>query len=113
METEVDVANPRLLLKPGMYAYADLAVESKTAALTVPIQSISRKENKASVMIVNARNQIEQREVATGLESDSSVEIVSGLGENELVVVANQGQLKPGQSVLPKETAPSGAKGGH
>jgi RND family efflux transporter MFP subunit len=113
METEVDVANPRLLLKPGMYAYADLALESKIAALTVPIQSISRKENKASVMIVNARNQIEQREVATGLESDSSVEIVAGLGENEFVVIGNQGQLKPGQSVMPKETAPGGGKGGN
>jgi RND family efflux transporter MFP subunit len=104
METEVDVANPRLLLKPGMYAYADLDLESKAATLTVPIQAVSRKENRASVMVVNAQNRLEQREVMIGLESAASVEIVSGLAENELVVIGNQSQLKPGQSVTPKET---------
>jgi RND family efflux transporter MFP subunit len=113
METEVDVANPRLLLKPGMYAYVDLALETKTATLTVPAQAISRKENKASVMVVNQQSRLEQREVTTGLESGASVEISSGLAENELVVIGAQGQLKPGQSVTPKETALSGAKGGH
>jgi RND family efflux transporter MFP subunit len=105
METEVDVANPRLALKPGMYAFADLALEVKTSALTVPVQALSRKENKASVMVVNAQNRLEQREVSTGLESPASVEIVSGVAENDLVVVGNQGQLKPGQAVTPKETA--------
>jgi RND family efflux transporter MFP subunit len=113
METEVDVANPRLLLKPGMYAYADLALESKTATLTVPPQAISRKEKNAGVMVVNAQGQLEQREVTTGLESGASVEILSGLVENELVVIANQSQLKHGQSVTPKEAAVSGTKGGH
>ncbi|MGH9768565.1 MAG: efflux RND transporter periplasmic adaptor subunit [Blastocatellia bacterium] len=113
METEVDVANPRMVLKPGMYAYADLSLELKTDTLTVPVQAISRKDNKASVMIVNARNKIEQREVTTGIESPASVEIVSGLAENELVVIGNQGQLKPGQAVRFKEMAVSASKGGH
>jgi len=113
METEVDVANPGLILKPGMYAYADLALELKTATLTVPVQAVSRKDNKASVMVVNAQNRLEHREVSTGLESPISVEIVSGLAENELVVVGNQGQLKPGQAVRLKEMALSGSKGGH
>jgi RND family efflux transporter MFP subunit len=113
METEVDVANPRMLLKPGMYAYADLPLESKTSTLTVPAQAVSRKENKAKVMVVNAQSRLEHREVTTGLESGDSVEILSGLAENELVVMGNQSQLKPGQSVTPKEIAISGTKGGH
>lgn len=112
METEVDVANPRRLLKPGMYAYADLSLELKNSALTVPVLAVSRKDKKASVMVVNAQNRLEQREVMIGLESSASVEIVSGLEENELVVIGNQSQLKPGQVVTPKELVAGGEKGG-
>jgi RND family efflux transporter MFP subunit len=110
METEVDVANPRRLLKAGMYA--DLSLELKNSALTVPVLAVSRKDKKASVMIVNAQNRLEQREVMIGLESPASVEIVSGLEENELVVIGNQSQLKPGQVVTPKEVVTGGEKGG-
>ena len=112
METEVDVANPRRLLKPGMYAYADLSLELKNSALTVPVLAVSRKDKKASVMVVNAQNRLEQREVLIGLESPASVEIVSGLEENELVVIGNQSQLKPGQVATPKEVVTGGEKGG-
>ena len=112
METEVDVANPRFVLKPGMYAFADLALAAKASALTVPVQALSRKDENVSVMIVNAQNRLEEREVSTGLESPATVEIVSGLAENELVVVGSQGQLKPGQAVTPKETTLGGARGG-
>ena len=48
-------------------------------------------------MIVNAQNRLEQREVLIGLESPAKVEILSGLAENEPVVIGNQSQLKPGQ----------------
>jgi RND family efflux transporter MFP subunit len=112
METEVDVANPRFVLKPGMYAVADLAVAVKASALTVPVQALSRKENNVSVMIVNAQNRLERREVSTGLESPATVEIVSGLAENDLVVVGSQGELRPGQAVTPKLTTLGAARGG-
>ena len=68
--------------------------------------------DKVSVMIVNAQNRLEPREVSTGLESPATVEIVSGLAEHELVVVGSQGQLKPGQVVTPKETGLGSARGG-
>jgi RND family efflux transporter MFP subunit len=112
METEVDVANPRRLLKPGMYAYADLSLELKNSTLTVPVLAVSRKDKKASVLVVNAQKRLEQREVLIGLESPAKVEIVSGLEENELVVIGNQSQLRSGQVVTPKELATGGAKGG-
>jgi RND family efflux transporter MFP subunit len=112
METEVDVANSDHLLKPGMYAFADLTLEAKNATLTVPAQAVSRQENKANVMVVNAQSLLEHREIITGLESGDSVEILSGLAENELVVMGNRSQLKPGQPVTPKEVEISGMRGG-
>jgi RND family efflux transporter MFP subunit len=110
METEVDVPNPRLLLKPGMYASADLELDRRPSALTVPVQAVVRKEGKTTVMLVNAQRKLEVREVVTGLETPQSVEITSGLSEGDLVVIGNQSQLKPGLAVEPKVTTLGAAK---
>jgi RND family efflux transporter MFP subunit len=112
METEVDVPNLRQLLKPGMYAYADLELDQKTDAITVPVQAVSRKENKTSVMLVNAQKKLELREIITGMETPDSIEVVSGLSVDDLVVIGNLSQLKAGQAVQPKQQALSMAKGG-
>jgi RND family efflux transporter MFP subunit len=111
METEVDVTNPRLILKPGMYAYADLELEQKANTITVPVQAVSRKENKATVMLVNAQKRLELREIVTGMETPDSVEILSGLSADEFVVIGNLSQLKPGQLVDTKERTLRDEKG--
>src|SRR5262249_6668417 len=111
METEVDVYNSRLILKPGMYAYADLELEQKAKAITAPVQAVIRKGNKTTVMLVNTEDRLEQREVVTGMETPLSVEIVAGVNEGDMVVIGNQSQLKPGQIVEPKTSSPVEMKG--
>ena len=108
----MDVPNPRLVLKPGMYASADLELDQRRQALTVPVQAVARKENKTTVMLVNAQGQLESREVMIGLETPTRLELTSGVAEGELVVIGNQSQLRPGQRVEPKLTALGEAKGG-
>jgi RND family efflux transporter MFP subunit len=102
METEIEVKNPQRMLKPGMYATANLTLDSIPSALSVPIQAISIAENKATVMVVTGGKTIEERQVTTGMETASLVEVQSGLDQNDLVVVGNRGQLKSGQKVEPK-----------
>jgi len=102
MDTEVDVPNPELVLMPGMYAYATLTIDRRDNALSVPIMALSNQGNKTTLMIVNAKHELEERVVSVGIETPSKVEILSGLGEHELVVVGTQGQFRPGQRVMPK-----------
>lgn len=104
METEVDVPNPGLILKPGMYAYADLELDQKSAALVVPVQAINRAENKTRVMLVNGQNKLEMRDIVLGMETPDAVEVLSGLAKDDRVVIGNLSQLKQGQAVTPKET---------
>lgn len=113
METEVDVPNPRLILKPGMYAYADLELDQRSEVVTVPVQAVNRKGNKATVMLVNAQKRLELREIMMGMETPNSIEIVSGLNDGDLVVIGNLSQLKAGQLVVTKETIIGEAKGEH
>lgn len=103
MEAEVDVPNPDEVLKPGMHAVADLMLEEKTAALAVPVQALSHEQGKTSVLVVNEANRLEPRDIGTGIETPDSVEILSGLKENELVVIGSRNHLQAGQLVTPKE----------
>jgi RND family efflux transporter MFP subunit len=104
MDSEVDVPNSSLILKPGMYAYATLSLDQKDGALAVPLQAVSSQENKATVLVVKRPGILEERSVVLGIETPTKVEIVSGVEENELVVVGSRSQLKSGQLVEPKLT---------
>ena len=102
MDTEVDVPNPLLELMPGMYAYATLTLDRRPDALAIPIQAISDRGKTSTVLVVNAQKQIEARRVTLGIETPSMIEVVSGLNQNDLVIIGNHGELKPGQLVEPK-----------
>ena len=112
METEVDVPNRAFVLKPGMYAYATLSLDRRDNALAVPLQAVSSKESKATVLVVKDSGILEECAVLLGIETPTKVEIISGLKENERVVIGSRSQLKNGQSVDPKLVLTPDAKGG-
>ena len=111
METEIDVANPRLELVPGMYAEASITLERKDKVLTVPVQALDHHDGKSEVYRVNAEGRIEVLPVVTGLEDPSQVEIVQGLKENDKVIVSGRGQLRANEKVLPKDSEPRTSAG--
>ena len=102
MEVEVDVPNPTLTLVPGMYAEARLGVDHRKGVLTVPVQAIGGTEEKPLVYAVGAGKKIEVRPVELGMHTADRVEVKSGLGDGDLVVVGNRSQLTAGQPVTPK-----------
>jgi RND family efflux transporter MFP subunit len=101
MDVEVDVRNDSLKLIPGMYAYVSLRIDHRDKALAVPVEAVSRQK-EATVFVVNKDNKIEERVVGLGLETPDKLEVVSGLSENEMVMIGNRTQVKPGQLVEPK-----------
>jgi RND family efflux transporter MFP subunit len=101
MEVEVDIPNPDLKLIPGMYASAKLQLQHRDKTLVVPVEAVSRQKS-CTVLVVNAHNQIEQRTVQLGMETPQKVEVLSGLKENELVLIGSRTEFKPGQLVEPR-----------
>ena len=109
MHTEVDVPNPKYELVPGMYASVKIPLHSVANILTVPVQVVqSTGEGKGAVLVVDSSDKIESRSVTVGLQSETDVEITSGLQENDMVVFGAQGQYKAGEVVSPKIVQPSG-----
>jgi RND family efflux transporter MFP subunit len=108
MPTEVDVPNPKYELVSGMYASVKIPLHSAAKVLTLPIQAVQAGETgKGTVLVVNANNKIETRNVILGLQSASDVEITSGLQENETVIFGAQGSFKNGEVVSPRPVAPA------
>ena len=105
MQVEIDVPNPNYHLQPGMYADVRLSANSRPNALTVPIQAIQRGENKTTVLVLDAQNRVQTRNVQVGVESSNDVEILGGLTEGERVIVGNLGSYQPGELVKPKESS--------
>jgi RND family efflux transporter MFP subunit len=104
-QVEIDVPNPDYHLQPGMYANVSLMTDSKTNALTVPVEAILRTGNKTDVLVLDDQNRVQRRDVQIGVESSNKVEIVAGLTDGEKVIVGNLGSYQPGEIVLPRASA--------
>jgi RND family efflux transporter MFP subunit len=104
MQVEIDVPNQTYKLQPGVYANVVLQTQASPNALTIPIQAVQHHDGKASVLVVDQQNRVQPREIQTGLEDPTRVEVLSGLSEGERVIVGNFGSFQPGQVVEPKVT---------
>jgi RND family efflux transporter MFP subunit len=107
METEIDFENKDGKLLPGMYAEAKLVLRGKANALTLPVEAVARTGSEGTVLVVNGRNELEERHVSLGMEDSARVEIVSGVNEGDRVVIGSRSQFRAGDRVQP-----SGAEAG-
>ena len=110
MHTEVDVPNPQGTLLPGLYAEVTLTLNQDADALVVPLESVDRNADKASVDLIDSNGKIEVRTVTLGTETANDVQVLSGLQEGEQVVVSDRSGLSPGEAVHPRPVASPGAK---
>lgn len=90
-EVRIEVTSEnKSLLKPEMTANVDIIVAEKEDALTVPVGAVSRIKGVYSVNVLKADGSTEVREVEVGINNGEVMEIVSGLSENDTVVI-NEG----------------------
>jgi RND family efflux transporter MFP subunit len=101
MLTEVDVPNRDLSLNPGMYAETTIQLLQKNDALILPAQAVVQSGDQAYVLVVDATNHIEKRNVTLGIQTSNRVEITSGLQAGDNVIAAGQTGYQPGEVVSP------------
>ncbi len=84
----VELANPGLLLKPGMFAQVELGVSAKAKVITVPLSAVIDSGTRQIILLAQGDGRFTPREVKLGARSDNYVEVLDGVKEGELVVVA-------------------------
>jgi RND family efflux transporter MFP subunit len=98
LRTEIDVPNHEGLLRPGMYAMATILLDQRDDAFVLPISAIIR-DGRQSYCCCVVSGRIKRQAVELGLRSGDEVEIVSGLDDNQTVVLARVDTLREGQVV--------------
>lgn len=94
------------LLAPGMFGRFEIAYEKHADALVIPAAAVVQEDNETVVYVV--RDGIAVRKlIVTGIETNGAIEVLSGLGEDEQIVVTGQGGLRDGSRVL--ANIPAGA----
>lgn len=102
MHTEVDVRNRDHALVPGLYAEADVTLEHKEDIPSIPLQALNHEGDKTTVFVVNSNENLEDRPVKLGIQTESDAEVVAGLREGEMVVVSDRSGLRAGEKVAPQ-----------
>lgn len=72
--------------KLGMNGTMKIVTRKATKVLAVPLADVTDQNGKKFVQIKVGDNKAEPREVQTGIESNDSVEILSGLTQNDQIV---------------------------
>jgi membrane fusion protein, multidrug efflux system len=102
MTTEIDISNPDLVLRPGMWASVEIELQKKENALLISAEALVTEKNKNSVFVVR-ENKAEKVSVATGFDDGVNVEILKGCGPSDSVIVAGKQSVTDGQKVQATE----------
>jgi len=86
-QVRIELANPRGLLKPAMYASVEMSVGPREARLAVPNSAILDTGTRQLVLVSLDEGEFEPRTVQLGVKADGYTEILTGLVEHEAVVV--------------------------
>jgi RND family efflux transporter MFP subunit len=87
----LEVPNPDLTLRPGMYATVELVVERRAHALQLPREAVIDTGARQVVFVALGGGRFEPRRVTLGARGeDGAVEVQAGLAPGEIVVTSGQ-----------------------
>ncbi|MDO4433223.1 MAG: efflux RND transporter periplasmic adaptor subunit [Alysiella sp.] len=93
----VDNADGKLAI--GMTTQNTIEIASADGVLIVPTVTIKSREGKKFVRVLGENNQVQEREVQTGLKDSMNTEIQSGLNEGDKVVMSEMGADEKARAV--------------
>lgn len=103
LKTEVDIDNPQGELRAGMYAVVGLELARRDNTLVVPSSAVFMTNGKPHVVVIVDGKAIVMP-VERGLTAGAETEILSGVGEGQLVVLKNAATIVAGQAIEGVET---------
>ncbi len=87
VQVRMEIANPRELLKPAMFARVQIAGHGRKV-LTVPTSAVIDSGMRQVVLVRLAEGRFEPRTVTLGQHGDDYAEVLGGIAEGEQVVTS-------------------------
>jgi RND family efflux transporter MFP subunit len=98
MLAEIELPNPKLELRPGMYATVRIGIERKEDAMVLPVEALVTEKANAFVFVL-AGDKAKKTPIKIGFNDGAKVEIVSGLKGDESVIRLGKTAVADGQPV--------------
>jgi RND family efflux transporter MFP subunit len=98
LTVEAEVANPRNLLRPGMFAKSNLILSRATPAILVPQRAVVNAAGLTKLFVIENGRTVE-RIVRTGVTDEELVEISEGVRDGEVVATSNTDKLQSGSLI--------------
>jgi membrane fusion protein (multidrug efflux system) len=102
MMAEIEISNEDHVLRPGMYASCQIALERKAGANLVPAEALITEKSKSYVFAVRDGKAM-RLPVKIGFDDGIEVEVIAGLQPNEAVIAAGKQGVTDGQPVNASE----------
>ncbi len=90
LAASVEIPNPDLRLRPGMYANIEIRTPAVSGAVKVPAEAVLHTGERSVVIVKKAEGVFEPREVEVGTIGDGYQEVRRGLRPGEVVVTSSQ-----------------------
>lgn len=89
----VAVNDPTRQLKPGMFGRVRIVYDTRQNALLIPKQAVMSEDGGNSVYVIRDQ-MVYRKNIQTGYENGSNIEVLDGLSEQEVVVTIGQSSLQ-------------------
>lgn len=96
-------------LMPGQFARLSMGQPKTEQTLLVSERAVGTDQNKKYVMVVDAKDKAQYREVTLGVSVDGMRVILSGLKAGERIVVNGLQRVRPGVTIKPEMVAMNAA----
>jgi len=98
---EVQAANPRGELLPGMYAQVDLNVPHANAAAVIPSSTLVVRSDGPQVAVVGPDGVVHFQHIVLGRDMGDQLEVLSGVEEGQQLAVNPSDDVREGARVNP------------
>ena len=102
-QIEVEIANPKFRLKPGMYAKVAFTVDKKDNTLVIPTTALVDLGGNRGVFTAAATEQgavANFKKIDVGIVNQALAEVTSGLAEGDIIVTTGAAALREGDRIL-------------
>ena len=99
---QANFPNPRLILRPGMYAKVKLAARNIEGAIIIPQRCIMELQGINSVYIINDSNVVSSRQIKAGPTIGDYRVVTEGLVAGENIVIDALQKVREGMVINPE-----------
>jgi membrane fusion protein (multidrug efflux system) len=92
VDAEIQIPNPNLSLKVGMYGRGSIVTSVHQGSIVVPASAVQISNERHYVFVLN-NDRVKRVEVRTGVDGGEWLEVTSGLGPNDEIVIAGSDVL--------------------